>query len=102
MSHRCFAVVFAVLAVVALAPTFAAAQSINTPPPPRTPWGHPDLQGLWNNSTLTPLERPEELADKEFLTEEEAAGLEQEAIDRNERLANRPAERTTAADNVDS
>ena len=24
---------------------------------PRTPWGHPDLQGLWNNSTTTPLER---------------------------------------------
>ncbi len=102
MSHRCFAVVFAVLAVVALAPTFAAAQSINRTAPPRTPWGHPDLQGIWNNSTLTPLERPEELAGKEFLTEEEAAGLEQETIDRNERLANRPAERTTAADNVDS
>ena len=42
---------------------------------------------MWNNSTLTPLERPEELADKEFLTEEEAANLEQETIDRNERLA---------------
>ena len=101
MSHRCLTVMCAVFAVVVLAPTFAAAQATDSPPP-RTPWGHPDLQGIWNNSTLTPLERPEELAGKEFLTEEEAAGLEQETIERNERLANRPAERTTVADQVDS
>jgi hypothetical protein len=35
--------------------------------------GQPDLQGVWTNSTLTPLERPAELAGKEFLTEQEAA-----------------------------
>jgi hypothetical protein len=29
---------------------------------PRTPWGHPDLQGVWTNSTTTPLERPASLA----------------------------------------
>jgi hypothetical protein len=34
----------------------------------RTPWGHPDLQGTWSNATLTPLQRPVELADKEFYT----------------------------------
>ena len=39
------------------------------------------------------LERPASLADKEFLTEEEAANLEQEAVDRNERLLHEPAER---------
>ena len=38
---------------------------------PRTPWGHPDLQGMWTNSTTTPLERPADLADKAVLTEEE-------------------------------
>jgi hypothetical protein len=38
---------------------------------PRTPWGHPDLQGVWTNSTTTPLERPADLADKPVLTEEE-------------------------------
>ena len=48
----------------------------------RTPWGDPDLQGLWTGSTLTPLERPQEFAGQEFLTEEEAAELEQRA-DRN-------------------
>ena len=40
---------------------------------PRTPWGHPDLQGAWTNTTTTPLQRPDELAGREFLTEEEWA-----------------------------
>ena len=40
---------------------------------PRTPDGHPDLQGTWNTATLTPIERPAELAGKEFLTGQEAA-----------------------------
>ncbi len=43
---------------------------------PRTTDGHPDLQGLWNNTTLTPLERPRNLAGKEFFTEEEARAYE--------------------------
>jgi hypothetical protein len=34
----------------------------------RTPWGHPDFQGTWTNATLTPLQRPAELGDKEFYT----------------------------------
>ncbi len=46
--------------------------------PHTTPDGQPDLQGVWNFSTITPLERPEELADKAFLTAEEAAELEQQ------------------------
>lgn len=47
--------------------------------PPRTPWGAPDLQGVWIGSTLTPMERPKELAGKQFLTAEEAATLEDKA-----------------------
>ena len=101
MSHRRVVVVFTVIAVLALTPMFAAAQSTNTPASPRTPWGAPDLQGVWDFRSLTPLERPEELADKAFLTEEEAVNLEQEAIDKNERLLNRPAQRTTATTSVD-
>ena len=42
----------------------------------RTPWGHPDLQGVWDFRTITPLERPAELADKAVLTEEEAAAYQ--------------------------
>ena len=98
MSHRSLAAVLTVIAVVALTPMFAAAQSTE---PPRTPWGAPDLQGVWDFRSLRPLERPEELADKAFLTEEEAAKLEQEEIDKNERLLNRPARRTTTGGSVD-
>ena len=48
----------------------------------RTPWGDPDLQGIWTGSTLTPLERPEKLANKAFLTEEEVAQMEKDAAAR--------------------
>ena len=68
---------------------------------PRTVWGDPDLQGIWVGSTLTPLERPERYDGREFLTDEEVAALESEAVARNERLLARPAERTTASDSVD-
>jgi hypothetical protein len=43
---------------------------------PRTPDGKPDLQGFWTNVTVTPLERPVSLGNKEFLSEEDAAALE--------------------------
>ncbi len=46
---------------------------------PRTPDGHPDLQGIWTNATLTPLERPRNLGDRQFLTDAEAASLEERA-----------------------
>ena len=44
---------------------------------PRTAWGDPDLLGIWDYRTVTPLERPGNLADKEFLTDEEVASVEQ-------------------------
>ena len=49
----------------------------------RTPWGDPDLQGLFDYATITPMVRPAEYGDQEFLTDEEAAELEQGAIDRD-------------------
>jgi hypothetical protein len=42
---------------------------------PRTPDGRPDLQGIWNNSTQTPLQRPAALGTKQFYTDEEYAKL---------------------------
>ena len=45
---------------------------------PRTPDGQPDLQGNWNNSTLTQLERPQRFASKQFLSEQETVALETE------------------------
>ena len=99
MLRQCVAVTFAIVAVVVLLPAFTATQSTNTPSP-RTPWGDPDLQGIWNNATLTPFQRPEELANQEFLTEEEAANLQQETTNRNSTLRDAPARRTEAGGNV--
>ena len=42
----------------------------------KTPWGDPDLQGIWTGSTITPLERPAKFAGKNVLSEAEAAELE--------------------------
>ena len=69
---------------------------------PKTAWGHPDLRGIWDFRTITPLERPEALGDRVFLTAEEAANLERDVVDRNLRLLNRPAQRTSSGGNVDS
>jgi hypothetical protein len=46
---------------------------------PRTPWGEPDLQGTYSNRTITPFERPANVAGREFFTPEEVAALEKRA-----------------------
>ncbi len=48
----------------------------------RTPWGDPDLQGLWTNTTTTPLERLPEASAKTVLTEEERQALAQQVAER--------------------
>ena len=68
---------------------------------PTTPWGDPDLRGVWVGSTLTPLERPSEYEGRQHLTEEEVAALEIAALAREERLLHRPAERAPAGGDVD-
>ena len=72
MVRRMIASPVIVLAAVALAfPLMVDAQDM-----PRTTWGDPDLNGVWDFRTLTPFERPEELAEQEFFTQEEAAAFE--------------------------
>ena len=53
---------------------------------PRTPDGQPDLQGIWTNATITPLERPRALAGKAFLTDAEAAALEKQIAEQRVKL----------------
>ena len=74
MSRRHVARCVAVVALVAV-PAMAAAQAPDGWEVPRLADGRPDLQGIWASDSATPLQRPEELGDREFLTDEEVAAL---------------------------
>src|ERR1700737_2781557 len=67
------------IAAQAPAPAPATQSKKATASVPKTPWGHPDLQGVWANNNATPLERPKEIADKAFLTDAEVVALKAEA-----------------------
>jgi hypothetical protein len=87
MRHRfltsmyCLAVL---IAIAELVPGSAMAQD-KSATIMRTPDGQPDLQGIWSFATITPLERPAELAGKEYFTEKEATEYEQEVRKRNDK-----------------
>ena len=84
--------VVATLAFVALAVGFtalpevvqgSAASQAEDWTVPRTPWGDPDLQGIWTNeNTGTPRQRPARFGEREFLNEDEVAELERQALER--------------------
>ena len=57
-----------------------------------TAWGDPDLQGLWTNATMTPMERPVELGTKAFFTEEEVQAMNAPAPAEPEPAADKAAE----------
>ena len=59
-------------AIKEAADAFKAANALKAYTVPKTPWGDPDLRGVWNTATYTRLQRPEELGNKAFFTEEEA------------------------------
>jgi len=73
------------VAAAMLAPAHAAAQPSSGESLPRTPDGRPDLQGVWDFSSLTPLQRPVELAGREFLTDEDISAIEARAAARVDR-----------------
>jgi hypothetical protein len=91
MTRRlCAALLVAV--AVAFVPVRSGAQQTSRPKDGAAPWkqlktswGDPDIQGIWNNVTLTPMERPAEFKDKATLTPQEAADYER-------RVANRQAD----------
>ena len=73
-----------VVGVLAMLPVDALAQSRDerVTSVPRTPWGHPDLRGIWDFRTLTPMERPPEFAGQEFFTDKEAAQFVEDWLQR--------------------
>ena len=95
MTGRTTSALMVVVVGLAAIPIMAAAQEM-----PRTAWGEPDLQGVWDFRTLTPLQRPEDLEDKAFLTAEEAAEREQAEVDRNIELWEQAPRTTEAGGNV--
>ena len=95
MSYRFLALV-CVVATVLLVPAVVQGQGSG----PKTQWGHPDLQGTYTNKTTTPLQRPDDLAGREFLTEEEVSERERAALQRNGDLLLASARRTSAGGNV--
>ena len=63
----------------------AAKAAPDRPYAAKTPWGDPDLQGVWDYKTITPLERPANFGDRQTLTDEEVARLESNAAKRRPR-----------------
>jgi hypothetical protein len=73
------------LAAVSVKGQAPAAKTTKLWTPPRTPNGQPDLQGVWNYSAGTPLERPAAFAGKLTLTDDELAQAEKRILERNSR-----------------
>src|SRR2546421_8399687 len=86
---------FALLAALAAlsAVVSLGAQSKAKPYTAKTAWGDPDLQGVWDYKTITPVERPAAMGDRQFLNDEEVARLEGNAA---KRLDSPPDENTPA------
>ena len=59
------------------------AEALKNWTPSRTAWGDPDLRGVWHLATYTPLQRPAELGEKAFYTEEEALNVFKERVERD-------------------
>ena len=83
MNYRLLAFLTA-LAVILAAPLPGQVSAKAKKAVPRTAAGHPDLQGTWTNATLTPMERPAELAGKATLSDEEARAYEKKDLETND------------------
>lgn len=79
------AALFVVLVVMVLVPALQPGLTGQVWQTPRTSWGHADLSGTWSTATITPLERPAELAGKASFTAAEAADYERVVVERTNR-----------------
>ena len=83
MNHlRLASMAWSAIAAVATPLALAGAQSPASRAALLTPWGDPDLRGVWTTATLTPLERPRSLEAQGLLSDAEAADLERQTVDR--------------------
>jgi hypothetical protein len=85
MSRRLLTSMGSLSVIIAAAFVLPAPVSGETWTVPRTADGQPDLQGVWDYRTITPMERPVSLGTKEFFTEEEAANFEKAENQRQNR-----------------
>ncbi len=76
---------------ISLTPLVALGQTGGPAEPPTTAWGAPDLQGVWDFSSNTPLTRPEVFGERELLTAEEAAERQQGVVQARDHQDNNPA-----------
>src|SRR5438876_6980638 len=105
MSNRKLAVMFGAVSIVVLSlaqfdggaqtrPAGGAATgpvATNGSKAARTPWGEPDLQGIWSSGYIeTPLERPDKLQGREFFTDEEVRAEEKRMLDRQDHSTGGP------------
>ena len=81
--------ILAALAVLTAAPTVLAAQEAADPAVPRTAGGQPDISGVWDFRTLTPLQRPQNQG--ETIDQAKARELEEAAAERA-RVADQPSD----------
>ena len=87
------AVLAGLVAVSAVVSLDAQLKPAAKPYTAKTSWGDPDLQGVWDYKTITPVERPAAMGDRQFLNDEEVARLEGNAA---KRLDSPPDENTPA------
>jgi len=92
--------VFKTIAVLAAVCVAAPALSQQAYKAPRTEYGYPDLQGIWTNATITPLQRPDKYGERRAHSVEEARSLEQNIADANA-ASDRPTDRGATVQDLD-
>ena len=103
MRHRLLGVIAIAAVVIVTAGLLRTARMpatdrLSAGPASKTPWGEPDLQGIWTDPYQTPLERPAQFAGKEAFTDDERAALDKQraAIPRRDQRVERGSERDVA------